>query len=201
MDFLKPMFIIYLFLLTAFDQSSELKVGDVAPNFSLKSTEGKMITLETKASIKGYIILFTSNSCPYSTLYEDRIIEVHSKYADLGYPVLAIQPNSPKLSPDDSFEKMKVKMDEKAFPFPYLMDTNEQETSKAYGASNTPQVFVLQKSTDNSFTVAYIGAIDNNSRNPEAASKKYLELAINELLAGLPVSTKNTKSIGCTIKN
>jgi peroxiredoxin len=200
MGFLRLLILLPFLALSTISPLAELKVGDIAPSFSLKSTDGKMIGMEKTASVKGYIIVFTSNACPYSTLYEDRIILLHTKYAGSGYSVLAIQPNNPQLSPEDSYEKMKEKKDEKRFPFSYLIDTSDQETARAYGATNTPQVFILQKDSNNSFRVEYIGAIDNNSRNPEAASKRYVETALDELLAGEPVTTKNSKAIGCTIK-
>jgi peroxiredoxin len=201
MSFFRLLILVPFLLFNSILTEQEPKVGDLVANFSLKSTEGKVISMENKASIKGYIIVFTSNSCPYSTLYEDRIAALHNKYSVLGFPVLAIQPNNPKTSPEDSFEKMKQKKDEKAFPFSYLMDTSDQETAKAFGATNTPQAFVVQKTVENTFKIEYIGAIDNNSRNPEEASKRYVEIAVEELLENQPVTTKNTKAIGCTIKN
>ncbi len=179
----------------------DLKVGDIAPNFSLKNVDGKMISLESGSNIKGYIIVFTSNSCPYSVLYEDRLIELQTKYASQGYPLIAIQSNDPSTTSGDSFEKMKERATKKGFNFPYLMDSNGQTTVKAFGATNTPQVYILNKVENARFKVAYIGAIDNNSRNPMDATKRYVENALDQLLAGLPVEMPNTKAIGCVIKH
>ena len=200
MKLLKALLLIsslYFFLLP---QAEGLKVGDTAPNFSLKNIDGKMVSLTTGDNIKGYVIIFTSNSCPYSALYEDRLIAIQSKYASQGFPVIAIQSNNPKTATDDSFEKMKERANEKAFNFPYLMDTNDQETVRLFGATNTPQVYILKKEQA-IFKVAYIGAIDNNSRNPSDATKRYVEVALDQLLAGQPVETPNTKAIGCVIKH
>ena len=176
-----------------------VKIGDTAPDFNLKNIDGKMVSLNSNKSAKGYVIIFTCNSCPYSEMYEDRIIALHQKYSALGYPVIAVQPNNPTISTGDSYSKMKERANDKEFPYPYLMDTDSQETTAAYGATNTPQVYVLNKE-GKEFRVAYIGAIDNNSRNPEAATKRYVESAVDALLNGQSIETNSTKAIGCTIK-
>jgi peroxiredoxin len=147
---------------------------------------------------KGYIVIFTCNTCPYSVAYEDRIIDLHNKYAALGYPVIAINPNDPIVQPGDSFEKMQVRAKEKNFPFPYIFDSTQQVTL-AYGATNTPHVYVVEK-VNKDYLVRYIGAIDNNSRDASAATKKYVESAVDALLADNAVETTSTKAIGCTIK-
>ena len=198
MMYIKSVLIASLLFFGGIDDSGGVKVGDTAPDFNLKNIDGEMVSLQSQEDVKGYIITFTCNTCPYSVMYEDRIIGLHKKYAAKGYPVLAIQPNSPKKQPGDSFEKMQERAKEKGFQFPYVMDET-QETARAYGATNTPHVYVLQKEGD-AFKVAYIGAIDNNSRNASAASKHYVQDAVDALLAGNKVATEKTKAIGCTIK-
>jgi peroxiredoxin len=171
------------------------EVGDKATDFSLKNVNGKMISMNSYEDAKGFMIIFTCNTCPYSVAYEDRIIALHQKYVDKGVPVIAINPNDDEKSPDDSYEKMIVRAKEKGFPFPYVYDET-QEITKAYGATNTPHVYVL----DADKTVIYIGAIDNNTKSAENADKKYVEDAVDALLNGSEVPEKKTKAIGCTIK-
>jgi peroxiredoxin len=171
------------------------EVGDKATDFSLKNVDGKMISMDSFEDAKGFMIIFTCNSCPYSVAYEDRIIELHKEYANKGVPVIAINPNDDKKSPKDSFDKMKVRAKEKGFPFPYVYDET-QEITKAYGATNTPHVYVL----DADKTVKYIGAIDNNTKSAKDADKKYVEDAVDAVLNGTEVPEKKTKAIGCTIK-
>lgn len=173
-------------------------VGDKAMDFNLKNVDGSMVSMAASPENKGYLIIFTCNTCPYSVIYEDRIIELHNKYAPKGFPVIAINPNDPAVQPGDSFEKMQVRAEEKGFTFPYVFDAT-QEITLAYGATNTPHVYVLEKENSD-YMVRYIGAIDNNSRDASAASKKYVEVAVDALLAGKKVSTTSTKAIGCTIK-
>src|ERR1035437_6220634 len=80
------------------------KVGDVATGFKLKNVDNKMVSLSYYKEAKGFIIIFTCNHCPYAKAYENRIIGLNYKYAPKGYPIIAINPNSPKVEPQNSFE-------------------------------------------------------------------------------------------------
>lgn len=171
------------------------KVGDQAADFKLKGTDGNMHSLAGIADAKGYILTFTCNTCPYAVMYEDRLIELHKKYAPMGYPVVAINPNDPEVKPGDSFEKMKTRVDEKSFPFLYLFDDG-QKVYPQYGATKTPHVFLLNKER----TVSYIGAIDDNAQDASAVEKRYLENAIDALMNGKMPDPDFTKAIGCSIK-
>ncbi|MCC6462513.1 MAG: thioredoxin family protein [Saprospiraceae bacterium] len=170
-------------------------VGDQARDFELKNVDGKMRSLASIKDAKGYIVVFTCNHCPFALAYQDRIIELHKKYAALGYPVVAINSNDKVVSPDDSYEDMQQRAKDKEYPFVYLHDES-QEVAKAFGATRTPHVFLL----DNNRTVRYIGAIDDNHEDPSAVKTKYLENAIDALRNGQEISLKETKALGCTIK-
>lgn len=171
------------------------EVGDTATDFKLKNVDGQFVSLSDMADAKGYIVTFTCNHCPYAVLYEDRLIEIHNKYAPMGYPVVAINPNDPEVQPADSFDKMVERAEEKDFPFVYLFDEG-QEIYPQYGATKTPHVFLL----DSDLKVKYIGAIDDNARNPEAVEVKYLENAIMALESGNEPNPSQTKAVGCSIK-
>ena len=174
-------------------------VGDMATDFSLMNIDDNMVSLSDYEDAKGFIVIFTCNHCPYSVAYEDRIIALDGKYKDQGYPVIAIQPNDPALMPDDGFEEMKVRADEKGFTFPYLMD-EEQEIYPQYGATKTPHVYVLEKMGEGN-RVAYIGAIDDNHEEPENVTKRYVEDAVDALLIGEQPEVTETVAIGCSIKS
>jgi peroxiredoxin len=173
-------------------------VGDYAADFSLKNVDGKMVSLVDYKDAKGFIISITCNTCPYAIMYEQRIIDLHKKYASQGYPVIAINPNDPEQKPGDSFHKMVERASEKNYPFPYLIDES-QEVTKHFGATNTPHMYILQKENDQ-YRVAYIGTIDNNPKSAEQASKHYIDDAIKALLSGQKVEVSKTKAVGCTIK-
>lgn len=171
------------------------KIGDVAQDFSLKSVKGKNVSLASIKNAKGYIVVFTCNHCPYAKAYEQRIIELHEKYAPLGFSVVAINPNDKDVQPADNFENMKKLAKKKKYPFSYLYDET-QEVAKAFGATRTPHVYVLDKDR----VVRYIGAIDDNSEEPEMAKQKYVGAAVDALLSGQDIAVKETKAIGCGIK-
>lgn len=171
------------------------KIGDVAQDFSLKSVKGKNVSLASIKNAKGYIVVFTCNHCPYAKAYEQRIIELHEKYAPLGFSVVAINPNDKDVQPADNFENMKKLAKKKKYPFSYLYDET-QEVAKAFGATRTPHVYVL----DQDRVVRYIGAIDDNSEEPEMAKQKYVGAAVEALLSGQDIAVKETKAIGCGIK-
>ncbi|HEY3401989.1 MAG TPA: thioredoxin family protein [Ohtaekwangia sp.] len=177
---------------------SSYEVGDAVSEFKLKNVDGKMVALSDYLSGKGVIVIFDCNTCPYSKVYNDRIIALNQKYSESGFPVVAINANDPNISPGDSFDEMVSYAKEKNYKFPYLIDQT-QEVARAFGASNTPHVYVLKKD-GKSFKVAYKGAIDNNTRDASAADKKYVEDAVESLIAGKEIVTTKTKAIGCTIK-
>lgn len=174
------------------------KVGDEAMNFKLKNIDDQMISLSDYSDEKGVVVIFTCNHCPFSVAYEDRIIALDQKYKKLGFPVLAINPNDPISYPEDSFENMKVRAQEKGFTFPYLFDET-QEVFPVYGATKTPHVYLL-KNREGKFFVEYIGAIDNNSKDAGAADQPYLINAIDALLTGEKPDPNFTKAVGCSIK-
>ncbi len=174
------------------------EVGDLVSDFKLKNVDGKMVSLSDYESSKGVIVIFDCNTCPYSKAYNERIIALNKKYVSQGFPVITINPNSEEVSPGDSYERMVALAKEKHYTFPYLIDPSQQ-TTKVFGAANTPHAFVL-KNEEDAFKVVYMGAIDNNVRNANAADKRYIEEAVDALLSGKSVATPKTKAIGCGIK-
>ncbi|MDX1478189.1 MAG: thioredoxin family protein [Saprospiraceae bacterium] len=172
------------------------KVGDKVADFSLQNAiDDQWVSLASYGDVKGYIVVFTCNTCPYSVMYEDRLIELHNTYAPQGFPVVAINPNDPGIKPGDSYAAMKERADSKGFTFKYLFDA-EQTVFPAFGATRTPHVFLLDKKK----VVRYIGAIDNNAQNASAADKPYVAQAIEALKNGDDPNPDFTKAIGCTIK-
>ena len=203
--FILGLIIFMIFLIQANSKKMEntlvhkgYKVGDIATDFKLKSVDNKMVSLSDYKEAKGYIVIFTCNHCPYAKAYENRIIGLNHKYAPKGYPVIAINPNDPKMEPLDSFEGMKQRAKEKGFTFPYLLDEG-QTVYPQYGATRTPHVFVLHKENGKNI-VRYIGAIDDNYSDANDVSHKYVEAAVDALLANKPVVESMTVAIGCSIK-
>jgi peroxiredoxin len=178
--------------------SEGYQIGDVVANFRLKNIDGRMVSLSDFARQKGVIIVFTSNHCPFSRAYEDRILALDQKYSSLGYPVLAINPSDPIAYEDDTFEQMKERAQSKRYTYPYLVD-DAQTVARQFGAVRTPHVFVITNS-GGKFTVQYTGTVDDNPQDPTSVTKRHVDDAVSNLLAGKPVVATTTKAIGCAIK-
>jgi peroxiredoxin/membrane protein CcdC involved in cytochrome C biogenesis len=171
-----------------------LKLGSKAPDFSLEGVDGKTYSLESFKDKEALIVIFSCNHCPYVKAYEDRIIKIQEDYAPR-VQVVAINSNDDVNYPEDSFEEMKKRAEEKKFNFPYLRDET-QETAKAYGATHTPEIFLFDKNRE----LRFHGKIDDNWQDPSAVKQSYLRDALDELLAGKEISVPETFTIGCTIK-
>lgn len=165
-------------------------IGDVVSEINLKDVNGKMVSYASYPKAKGFIVIFTCNTCPYAVASEDRIIALDAEFKGQGYPVIAINPNNPKVQPDDTFELMQVKAREKGFTFPYLYDASSTVYAE-YGAKKTPHVYLLQREEGKNI-VKYIGAIDDNVRDGNAVKERFLANAVNELIAGKEISVKET---------
>lgn len=174
------------------------QVGDKAADFSLKNVDGTMVSLSDFDGARGFLVIFTCNTCPYAQAYEDRIIALDAKYKPQGVPVIAINPNDPSAKPGDSFAKMKERAAEKGFTFPYLFDEG-QKVYPQYGATRTPHVFLLEKTATGNM-VKYIGAIDDNYQDASQVDETFVENAVDAMLAGNEINPKTTKAIGCGIK-
>lgn len=188
-----------LFVNATDSQQQGYDVGDYASDFKLTSVDGKTVSLADYKDAKGYIVVFTCNTCPYAKLYEQRILALDKKYRPKGFPVVAINPNDVSQQPGDSMEDMKSRSSEKGYTFPYLRD-DSQQVAKAYGASKTPHLYVLNKESDGKLKVEYIGAIDDSPREEGDVRERYVEDAVNALLSGKKPSVTSKRAIGCTIK-
>ncbi len=190
--------IVSLSAFTNIGEGNGYKIGDIATDFSLENIDGNMVSLADFKDAKGFIVVFTCNTCPYAVAYEDRIEALNKKYASQGYPVIAIMPNNTDVKPGDNMEAMKVRAKEKGFTFPYLMDKG-QKIYPQYGATKTPHIYILEK-TKKGNEVKYIGGIDDNYKDASLVKTKYVEDAVDALIDGKEIKQKETRAIGCSIK-
>lgn len=191
--------VILISVLSAFTFSVQgYEPGQTAISFNLKNTDGKMMNpFESMKDAKGFIVVFTCNHCPFAKAYEDRIIALDKNFKGKGYPVIAINSNDSAQYPEDAYSEMVKRARKKKYPFPYLLDET-QEIAKAYGALKTPHIYLI-KMENGAAVVKYTGAIDD-SDDASGVKEKYLENALNELIAGKEVTLKTTKAVGCGIK-
>ncbi|MBI1951465.1 MAG: thioredoxin family protein, partial [Acidobacteria bacterium] len=159
----------------------ELAIGARGAGFSLKGTDGKSHSLESIAGAKGTAVIFTCNECPYSKGYENRLIALAKDYQARGVGFVAINSNDPRIVPGDGFEFMVKRAREKNFPYPYVLDET-QEIARAYGASVTPHIFLL----DAQGKLVYRGRVDDSLEESKIKSRDF-SAALDALVSGRPV--------------
>lgn len=189
-----------LLALVSFSVSAQINTlasGTIAPEINLKNVDGKTIGFNSFPKAKGFIIVFTCNTCPYAQAYEQRIIALNANYASLGYPVIAVNPNDPSVSAGDSFEKMQERAKAKKYAFPYLFDPGQKITN-LYGATKTPHLFLAKKSAKG-LVIEYTGSIDDDPQETNAKRIYFMEDALKALIADKQPTVKDTKAIGCTV--
>ena len=178
-------------------QTLTITPGTTAPFFKLNNIDNRLVSFDNYPTAKGFIVVFISNTCPYSKAYEQRIIDFDKKYSQVGFPVIAINSNDPELSPGDSFSKMQAHAKARHYTFPYLRD-DRQIVADLYGARGTPHVFIISKN-DSSYTIEYTGAIDNDTQNKNPEKRNYAEDAVIALLNNKKPAITITKAISCSI--
>ncbi|ANS75529.1 redoxin [Paenibacillus yonginensis] len=175
--------------------SFTLQIGESAPDFNLKGTDGNHYTLESFEASRFLVVFFTCNHCPFVLGSDEVTRQTADKFTKDGVTFIGINANSEQTNPQDSFDYMVARMEDNRFPWIYLRDET-QETAKAYGALRTPHFFVL----DEKRKLVYTGRGIDNPRNPEKMTVNDLERALSELVAGQAVSVPLTNPIGCNVK-
>ncbi len=172
-----------------------LGIGDSAPDFDLKGTDGARHTLSGFADAELLVVFFTCNHCPYVIGSDEDTRRVADEYAEQGVRFVGINSNSAATKPMDGFEQMVERMRERQFPWKYLHDET-QDVARAYGALRTPHFYLFDKGRK----LAYTGRAMDNPMHPERSKVHDLENAIVEALAGKPVSRSVTNPVGCNVK-
>ncbi|MFN3405398.1 MAG: thioredoxin family protein [Cytophagaceae bacterium] len=175
-------------------------IGDRIKTFSLinASDNNKVSLNDFLSNNKAVAIIFTSQDCPYSKLYEERIIRLASEFESRGVKFLLINPNNPNLSPSDAAASLTKYVVDKKIGLPYLID-NKQEVANAFGASKTPEVFLL-KNINGAFVLQYKGAIDDNPQVANDVKINYVREALNAILTNATIKINDRRATGCMIK-
>ncbi len=172
-----------------------LQVGKTAPDFKLPATDGKTYQLSDFGEAGTLVVFFTCNHCPYVLGSDESTRQTAEKFAGRGVRFVGINANSERTYAEDSFDNMVKRMAACAFPWVYLRDES-QEVARAYGALRTPHFYVFDKGRK----LVYTGRAVDNPAEVSAASVNDLERALEEHLAGKPVSVPLTNPIGCNVK-
>jgi len=170
-----------------------LTVGDPAPLFELPDTEGTPVRLEP-ARHAASVVVFTANGCPFARAWHDRVQAVARDYAGRDVAVLQVVSNDEAGHAEDSAAAMADRVAAGELAGPFLRDA-EQSAARAYGATATPEVFVV----DRAGVVRYHGAPDGDHDDPEQ-NAGWLREALDDVLAGREVARPLTSPAGCSIK-
>jgi peroxiredoxin len=176
-------------------ESKPIELGTPCPSFDLLAVDGKRYTRESFSHSKLMVVAFTCNHCPYVQAYEQRLMDLVGKFSSQGVAFVCINANDSKTYPEDSFEGMKDRAKKLGFNFHYLWDES-QTVAKSFNAACTPEFYVY----DADRKLRYHGRLDDNHKDPSAVKERYLESALDALLAGQTLRTAQTAAMGCSIK-
>jgi len=168
-----------------------LSIGDKAPAWeALLGTDGKKHTMDEWKAKPYLVVVFTCNSCPCSRDYEDRI----KAFAEKHKSTLAVVAINSNLIKDDSMDAMKKRAEDRGYNFAYLQDET-QKVAKSYGATYTPEFFLLNSSRK----IIYMGAMDDKD-NPDKVTVRFLEEALAADKTGKTPAKAETLARGCMIR-
>jgi peroxiredoxin len=179
------------------DASQALAIGATAPKADVKmmGVDGRSVSIDGVRGAKGTLVVFTCNHCPWVKAWESRLVELGNSYAKRGVGVIAVNPNDPAAYPEDAFAVMQERAKQRGMAFPYVVDSTS-DVARAFGASHTPEAFLF----DRKGKLVYHGAIDDNAREPDKVTARWLHDALESTVAGKAVALRETKALGCSIK-
>ncbi len=183
-------------LVAAAAQAWALELGDVAPksDVKMKNVDGKELSVADVKGVKGTLVIFSCNHCPFVKAWEERITALGNGALKQGVGVIQINSNDPAKA-GDTYEAMQDRAKARGFQFPYVVDA-DSGVARAFGATRTPEVLLF----DAAGKLVYHGAIDDNHKDAAAAKEHYLKDALDALVAGKEITVKTTKAVGCSIK-
>jgi peroxiredoxin len=180
--------------------ATKAEIGKAAPDFTLKDLAGKEVKL---SSFKGKTVVLEwfNPGCPFVKKAHSAgsLVDTAKRHAKNGVVWLAINSGAPGKQGNElamNTEAAKTW----SLEHPILRDESGV-VGKAYGATNTPHMFIIDKKGN----LVYAGAIDNS---PDGEGKSaeggklvnYVDAALAELAAGKAVTTATTKAYGCSVK-
>jgi peroxiredoxin len=172
-----------------------LEPGQKAIDFKLPSTEGKEYSLSDFEKYKYLVIFFTCNHCPYVIGSDEVTRAAVNKFAPKGVGFVAINSNSENTYPEDSFPNMVERMKKHKFPWVYLYDKT-QDLAREYGALRTPHFYVFNEDRK----LVYTGRGVDSPRDTSKMTINNLDMVLEEVTSGKPISIPVTNPIGCNIK-
>jgi peroxiredoxin len=181
------------------DSDRELEQGDDAPDFEMRGTDGETYALADFADYEAVLLVFTCNHCPYAKAKFDTLNDIAADYDDVA--VVGVNPNDAEEYPDDSFERMQELVEDGTIQYDYYLRDESQDAARAYGATCTPDPFLL-RNADDGFKLAWHGRLDDALNPDDEPTREGGDMrdAIDSVLAGGQVEKEFLASRGCSIK-
>jgi len=198
MKYIYTLILFFTLCLTGFAQQEGYELGQTVRNFTLANESGKPVSLTDFTSGKAVVVVFVNEICPNSRLYEKRLRDLATAYANQGVTFLFVNPRISLELGGAQAKTLADKVPAESANLPFLPDP-EQKVSRQFGATKTPEAFLLQNQ-NGSFVLKYKGAIDDNPQLETSVRQAYLQNALNAVLANKPVSTPEKRATGCIIK-
>lgn len=176
--------------------STMLPLGTKAPDFSLTSTAGTMVSLADFQDAQALLVIFMCNHCPFVKHIAEQLAALGKEYQSRGVGIVGINSNDTDAYPADNLENMAQEVQQRGYTFPYLLDATQQVAHK-YRAACTPDFFVFDQNQE----LVYRGQLD--SSRPDSGipvTGEDLRAALDAVLNGEEVPSEQRPSIGCNIK-
>ena len=185
---------------TALFAADSPPVGSAAPDFSVSDSKGNT---QSVSQYKGkYVVLEWFNpECPFVKKHYGggNMQKLQEEFTGKGVVWLTIDSSAPGLEGNLTADQANAKMSEWKTKQTALVLDPDGKAGRSYGAKNTPHMFVINPEGK----IVYEGAIDSKATpNPAdiTSATNYVKVALEESIAGKPVSNANTKPYGCSVK-
>lgn len=189
--------VLIMFMILSFSSSdfkkAEYKLGEKVQDFALlNALDNSTVSLSNLLTSKGVVIIFINRECPYSKVYESRIQSLAAEYSGNNIDFILISTGHDKAA------ALSAWANETNWIHPVLMDPRK-EVSKRFGATKTPEAFVL-KNLNGSFYIKYKGAIDDNPQTEKHVTNSFLRDAVSAIVTDGPVKIQEKRATGCIIR-
>ena len=177
--------------------SAQLVPGDALPSadVTFETADGARLRLADTAGEGGLVVLFWSNACPWADKYAARVASLVEGYLPAGIGMVLVNANDAVANERENAAASRQKAADAGLSVPYVLDTTG-DLARAFGARNAPQAFFFGPAR----TLLYLGAIDDSPADPLRVTTPYLQRAMDQSIAGLPVEVQQTQAFGCTLK-
>ena len=198
MKYLFTLIFSFTFFLPGFAQQEGYQMGQTVPDFTLTNQSGTAVSLKDYSNKKAVVVVFVNEICPNSQLYEKRLSDLAATYTNQGVTFLFVNPTISLELGGAQAKALAGKIPAESVNLPILPDP-DQKISRQFGATKTPEAFLIQNQNGN-FVLKYKGAIDDNPQLATSVRQAYLKNALDAVVANQSVAMPEMRATGCMIK-